>query len=322
MKKYFSILMMILSTFGFAQNEFITEWKPNTNANGPTSQNGSTYSEIFLPINTINSVNGTWQETGFPIHNGTFTIPANSVNATLINFGAPLNPISTNATYIVKVNPGFSGIKFVNYNNNTIIGDYSKIIKVIQWGSNNWKTFNSAFAEALNLDVTAIDIPNLNNVTDTSMMFYKCENLNGNNSFNSWDISGVTNLEYMFGGDLIFNQPLNLWNTSAATNMEGMFYQNFIFNQDIGNWDTSLVTNMSGMFLYAYSFNQPIGNWNTSKVTNMSSMFDYATAFNQPLGNWNTNAVTLMHFMFKRADRKSTRLNSSHRNTSRMPSSA
>ena len=73
-----------------------------------------------------------------------------------------------------------------------------------------------------------------------------------------------------------FNQPLNNWDVSSVTDMQYMFGttngdgdgDNRAFNQDIGNWDVSNVTNMAAMFKSANEFNQDISDWNVSKVEN------------------------------------------------------
>ena len=45
-----------------------------------------------------------------------------------------------------------------------------------------------------------------------------------------------------------FNQSLNNWNVSNVTNMNYMFKEAINFNQDINNWNISNVTDMSRMF--------------------------------------------------------------------------
>jgi surface protein len=60
----------------------------------------------------------------------------------------------------------------------------------------------------------------------------------------------------MFNGhDNAFNQPIGDWDVSNVTNMEYMLSGCSNFNQDISTWDVSNVTNMEGMFHSASSFN-------------------------------------------------------------------
>ncbi|MDY3133173.1 MAG: BspA family leucine-rich repeat surface protein, partial [Campylobacter lanienae] len=73
-------------------------------------------------------------------------------------------------------------------------------------------------AESLNLgdiDISAI--------TDMSELFYESgrEDFSG---IESWDVSSVTNMSWMFAGCENFNQLLDNWDVSSVTDMRGMFY--------------------------------------------------------------------------------------------------
>ncbi len=177
-------------------------------------------------------------------------------------------------------------------------GNNSKIKEVQQWGDIAWSTMEYTFVGCDNLDVTATDIPDLSQVTNMSGMFSNCENLVGNASFNSWDVSNVETMDFMFVDATNFNQPLNNWNVAAVKSLSGMFIDASNFNQNINNWNVGAVENMELMFLEATSFNSPLNNWNVSNVTNMQSMFTSASNFNQPLDNWNVIAVQDMGGMF------------------------
>jgi surface protein len=106
----------------------------------------------------------------------------------------------------------------------------------------------------------------------------------------------VTDLSFMFEQST-FNQDIGNWDVSNVTNMNYMFAINSSFNQPIGNWDVSKVTTMTAMFERS-SFNQPIGDWVVSNVTNMSFMFS-GSQFNQAIGDWDVSNVTNMNFMFE-----------------------
>ena len=98
---------------------------------------------------------------------------------------------------------------------------------------------------------------------------------------NTWDVTLVTDMSYLFYDMKNFNEPIDQWNTSEVTNMSNMFAGALSFNQPI-MMDTSKVTDMSNMFCAASSFNQPI-TMDTSKVTDMSGMFAGADAMTHPL---------------------------------------
>ena len=108
---------------------------------------------------------------------------------------------------------------------------------------------NLAFYGASNLTLTATDAPNLTGVTDMSYMFGYASAFNQNIS--SWDVSTVTNMQYMFYSASAFNQDISSWDVSKVTNMQYMFYSASAFNQNISSWDVSTVTNMQYMFTSA-----------------------------------------------------------------------
>jgi surface protein len=134
-------------------------------------------------------------------------------------------------------------------------------------------------------------------VTDMSYMFNNATSFAG--IIDDWDVAAVTNMSYMFAGATSFDGLINInnWVVSSVTNMSGMFSGAILFNDNISSWDVSSVTNMSGMFSGATSFNQDIGGWNVSAVTDMSFMF-YGSAINQDLSAWNLTSVTNMNGMF------------------------
>ena len=120
-------------------------------------------------------------------------------------------------------------------------------------------------------------------------------------SINGWDVSNVTDMEYLFYNKNTFNVPIGSWDVSNVTKMRGMFYKATAFNRDISSWNMSSVTDMSLMFRDASDFNQDIGDWDVSNVTDMYSMFDNASAFNQDIGSWDVSNVTDMDNIFNNA---------------------
>jgi len=134
-------------------------------------------------------------------------------------------------------------------------------------------------------------------ITDMSNLFNSTGNLFIQDIVN-WDVSNVTNMQYMFFGANSFNQDIGNWDVSSVTNMSDMFDNAQNFNQDIGNWDVSSVTDMGFMFDNANSFNQDIGNWDVSSVTDMQWMFNSADNFNQDLSNWCVSQFSSMPYRF------------------------
>lgn len=292
----FSIFLMLCCHIK-AQNEFITVWKPSNTGSLPTQ---STATQILFPgVGT--DYNIYWEEVGYPAHNGTLTHVTTVLGTPLlIEFGTPLNPTAGNATYTLKINPEIGNFhRICFYGPSPMVkGDHYKIIDVTQWGDTKWSSMENAFFYCEEMDVTATDIPFLDNVTNMSGIFGGCYKLVGNPTINDWDVSHVTNMRQSFYFAKVFNQPISNWDISNVTDISSMFVYTEQFNQPIGVWNTSNVTSMAWTFLFSKVFNQPLANWDTSKVTDMSQMFADTELFNQPIGNWNTSRVKDMSGMF------------------------
>lgn len=103
----------------------------------------------------------------------------------------------------------------------------------------------------------------------------------------SWNVSNVTNMGYMFSRAKFFNADISKWNVSKVTYMGYMFENAKSFNQPLDSWDTSNVTNMAGMFGDATSFNQPLESWDISNVEYIAYMLSGAESFDRSLDSWN-----------------------------------
>lgn len=267
MHKYFSFLFALTLTISaMAQKPFITVWK--TDNQGATANN-----QIKFPGNGP-SYKVEWQEDGSIENKGMVELSGKN---NIITFPKP-------GTYLLKA--FVSDETTFSQEFSSTGDDNNKLIEVKQWGDVKWSNMKNAFQYCKNLDVTATDIPNLKSVTSMGQMFYGCENLIGNNSFNNWNISNVEDLHYTFGNCYKFNQPVGNWNTENVISMYATFQEASSFNQPLAKWNTGKVNSMFKMFYRCVKFNQPIGSWDVSKVDYFSHMFEFATAFNQDLSNW------------------------------------
>ena len=118
---------------------------------------------------------------------------------------------------------------------------------------------------------------------------------------NTWDVSLITDMSYLFQEKRTFNDNISLWNVSNVTNMTLIFFRANEFNQDISGWNVSNVTSMNGMFQYANEFNQDISGWDVSNVTNMYKMFIGDLDFNHDISGWDVSNVTTTEYMFMTA---------------------
>ena len=222
------------------------------------------------------------------------------------------NGMSSSATHAydsvgnhtVKISGIFPAIRMVSNKNvrkktTTEMINAKKLQTITQWGDIAWSSFQNAFAQCSQLDVTATDSPVFSDVSSARGMFYLTNDLEGNKYFNNWDVSHVSDMGYMFAGTDTFNQPLNNWDVSNVSRMDFMFTNSRAFNQPLNNWNVSHVNSMSYMFANSRAFNQPLESWDVSNVTSMNNMFWGAVSFNQALNNWNVSKVARMDGMFR-----------------------
>ena len=301
MKKAILFLFMLVAatnairgqiSYGNPNDWFVTVWDMSK----PTSRtNDNPASTIAVPLIGTNYTLY-WEDMNNTSVNG-----IENVNISLGGFQPYYLTVPSGTTKVrIKAYKGAGTLTGISHPQNTLT-DPKRLILIEQWGTSVWDTFSYGFRACENMDLTAIDIPNLSVCQNVELMFYGCVNLvNDNSSISSWQTQNINNMAGMFAGAEKFNKPLN-WNTVNVQTMAWMFSGAVAFNQPI-NFDTRNVLDMGHMFVGASAFNSPFGsNWNTEKVTNMESMFRDATVFDQPIGNWNTSQVIDMKRMFEMA---------------------
>ena len=253
---------------------FMTTWN--------TSQTGTSgSSQVALPLVSGGSYD--FYVTGDNLNNSPVHITSYTDN--ILNF-------STSGLQNISIAGTIEGWSFNNG------GDKLKLLEISSWGPLRLGNTGSYFYGARNLQVTATDILNMTGTTNMNSAFEYCSAITTIPSINSWDMSKVTTMQWMFDHASVFDQDLSGWDTSNVTSTFGMFNYAFAFNGSLSSWDMSKVTTMQNMFLYASSFDQPIGSWDTSSVTNMVNLFNQASSFDQDLSGWDTHNVTNMNSMF------------------------
>ena len=101
-------------------------------------------------------------------------------------------------------------------------------------------------------------------ITDMSLLF---DNVNHNCDLSGWDVSNVTNMEFMFYYCNNFDCDLSNWDVSNVTNMRHTFYKcNMFTGKGLDNWDVYKVEDMSYMFAGCKKFNCDLSDWDISNV--------------------------------------------------------
>ena len=222
---------------------------------------------------------------------GIYTVDWGDDRTTANVTGNQIHSYKKAGTYTVAITGNFERIYLDGHTINP-----SKLNSIEQWGDIKWISMGSAFKGARNMIYNADDIPNLSGVTDMSYMFFDASSFDGDVS--SWDVSEVTDMSYMFSNTPSFNGDLSAWDVSSLNNMRHMFWNSHSFNNDLSGWDVSEVSSMYGAFSGASSFDGDVSAWDVSNVDDMTEMFYDASSFDGDISRWNVSKVTDMFAMF------------------------
>ena len=102
------------------------------------------------------------------------------------------------------------------------------------------------------------------NINDYFNLYYE-NPTNFRDPMNEWNVSAVTNMEYLFLGAAEFNEPLNNWDVRNLVHMKGMFKNAMAFDQDISNWDLTNV-NLDNTIVPQIFLNCPIRNEHKPRI--------------------------------------------------------
>lgn len=116
--------------------------------------------------------------------------------------------------------------------------DNLKLLEVNEWGSQKWSYLNRAFDGCSNLDVVAMDIPDLSEVEFMSFMFSDCQSLVFNDTLTNWDVSNVTDMGAMFFAAKNFDQDLSAWDITKIQNFGAIFALSGLSTE---NYDKTLI---------------------------------------------------------------------------------
>ena len=199
---------------------------------------------------TLGAFIGKWKTNIVDPLNKTLVIPGFSDTSYTVDWGdSTITQETAYATHIYS-NPGEYTIKItgdldkIQYFENTLNGQITKIEK---WGSINWESMYGAFAgnSSLTIDQNAGE-PDLSSVTSMARMFHLCSNLDSS-TLNDWNVSNVTNMDFLFSDATAFDKSLDNWIVNNVTSMNNMFDGASSFSYSLGSWDVSNVTSMNSM---------------------------------------------------------------------------
>jgi surface protein len=121
-----------------------------------------------------------------------------------------IHTYATAGTYTVVINGDVVGWNF-SY---TFSG--GNLTSVVHWGQLQLGTnFGGYFAECANLDLSSVsDVLDLTGITDLTYMFLFCTSLTSINRIGEWNTSGITSMNAMFYGCEQINFNIGTWNVS------------------------------------------------------------------------------------------------------------
>ena len=155
-------------------------------------------------------------------------------------------------------------------------------------------------------DTLKIKLIKINEPTDLSEMFYKCDCLSKIEIINGWNISNVITMSEMFYGCKgLENLPdISEWVTNKIIDLSSMFEGCEILKSlpDISKWDVENVKSMSYMCSGCESLESlDLSKWKTNNLKTIDSIFQNCKNLISLKGleNLNTNQVIDMSYAFQ-----------------------
>ena len=181
--------------------------------------------------------------------------------------------------------------------------DADMVTEFLNWGTVGLKEFLYMFYECGYMSYSAKDAPVLDTGASGAYslyeMFYGAGEHSGNaalGDFSGWDVSTITEFDYMFSYSSYSPVGIGLWDVSAAESFGDMFSNNPNFNRTIGGWDVGNCTYFGYMFDGADAFNQDLSAWQPTKSDSFSSFLN-TSAFSTANYDLLLNAWSLLTYV-------------------------
>lgn len=206
---------------------------------GETLFEASSSNEFIISVKTDNAGTSASDQFTIPTTGGGYSYDITSSDGHDLTgqTGSVTLTFSSAGTYDVTITGDFPRIFFNGG------GDRLKLLEIKQWGSQAWTSMAAAFDKCANVAITATDVPDLSSVTSCEEMFRECDVIQ-NEDLNSWDVTNVTDMSFMFFRCNNFNCQIESWDMSNVLQLDN-FMPITPFDRDISLWDINQVTNLT-----------------------------------------------------------------------------
>ena len=151
-----------------------------------------------------------------------------------------------------------------------------------------------------------IKLIKINEPTDLSEMFYKCDCLSKIKIINTWKTPNVESISGMFNGCRALEElpDISKWVTNKITDLSSMFEEciSLVSIPNISKWDVENVTTMRDIFKGCESLESlDLSGWTPNNLKVIESMFQDCNNLNslKGLDQFDTSKVTSMNNVFQ-----------------------
>ncbi|WP_075344006.1 BspA family leucine-rich repeat surface protein [Tenacibaculum agarivorans] len=188
--------------------------------------------------------------------------------------GDTVHTYATAGTYTVRIKGDFPRIYF----GGSTLANAQLIQSIEQWGTQKWNSMEEAFKNCGSLKIEATDIPDLSDVSSMVSMFENGSCIDNGGNLGTWNTSTITLMDSMFR-NATMEEDINSWDVSSLKSMNYMFTGCEDFNSPLNQWNTINLESAIEAFSDTKTFNQNLGDWNISNVTDFTDIFRGTSGF-------------------------------------------